>query len=154
MKANTENKLRPDEEWEGDDIAQFGDHLRGLRQAQGFSLDDLASKAGISRAYLWKLERLPDANPSLKLLRKLADALGTTVGDLAIGPGELLPAIPASLMKCQETYGLMPADSADLARIRFRGGHPTDKDDWYALFLLLKGTVGSRPSRIFRGEKV
>ncbi len=64
-------------------MSQFGDYLRELRQAQGLSLDDLASTAGISRTYLWKLERKPSVNPSLNRLRKLAAALGTTVGDLA-----------------------------------------------------------------------
>lgn len=120
-------------------MLQFGDKLRKLRQAQSFSLDRLASEAGVSRTYLWKLERTPDANPSLKLLRKLAGALGTTVGDLATDADAKMPALPASLLDCQEAYSLALADSADLARIRFRGGHPAEKDDWYALFLLLRG---------------
>jgi transcriptional regulator with XRE-family HTH domain len=129
-------------------MSRLGDHLRKLRKTQGFSLDDLASKTEISRSYLWKLERKPDVNPSLDLLQKLADALGTTVGDLAVDSdaGEA-PAVPASLLECQEAYGLTPADLVDLARIRFRGDHPTDKDDWYALFLQLKRAVGSRGER-------
>ncbi len=123
-------------------MSRFGDHLRKLRQAQGLSLDDLASATGISRAYLWKLERKPDVNPSLDRLRKLAGALGTTVGDLAVDTNDSeVPHAPASLLECQKAYDLTPEDLADLARIRFRGGHPTNKDDWYALYLQLKRSL-------------
>lgn len=125
-------------------MARFGDHLRKLRQAQGLSLDDLASATGISRAYLWKLERKPNVNPSLDYLQKLATTLGTTVGDLAVATSDDLevPSVPRSLLECQEAYGMSPEDLKDLARIRFRGGHPTKKDDWYALYLQLKRALG------------
>jgi transcriptional regulator with XRE-family HTH domain len=46
------------------------------------SLDQLSSKAGISRAYLWKLEKNRDANPSLAIVVKLAEALGIQPGTL------------------------------------------------------------------------
>ena len=126
-------------------MIRFGDHLRKLRQAQSFSLDDLASATGISRAYLWKLERKPNVNPSLDCLQKLASALGTTVGDLAVDKNTAeVPQVPASLLECQKAYDLTAEDLADLARIRFRGGHPTDKDDWYALYLQLKRAIGDQ----------
>ncbi len=122
-------------------MTQFGDRLRQFRQAQGLSLDDLASATGISRAYLWKLERKPDVNPSLDRLQKLADALGTSVGDLAgETPQEATKTrgVPLSLKHCQDKYKLSEQDVSDLSQIRFRGGHPTDPDDWFALFLQLK----------------
>ncbi len=125
-------------------MSSFGDRLRRFRQAKRFSLDDLASKASVSRAYLWKLERKPDVNPSLELLQKLAKALDTTIADLAAPTSLEAPEIPSSLRACQEQHGLPDDEIADLARIRFRGGHPTDKDDWYLLYLQLKRTVGER----------
>lgn len=126
-------------------MTQFGDRLRQFRQAKRFSLDDLANATGISRAYLWKLERKPDVNPSLDRLQKLAEALGTSVGDLAGETPE--PArsrsVPLSLKQCQSEYDLSEQDVSDLSQIRFRGGHPTRPDDWYALYLQLKRFSGA-----------
>ena len=125
----------------------FGDRLRQFRQAKGLSLDKLASETGISRAYLWKLERKANVNPSIDLIEKLAEALGTTIGDLAVDattkPREAQE-IPDSLRIAQAEYGLSNQDVGDLARIRFRGGHPTDPEDWYLLYLQLKRVTGAR----------
>lgn len=122
----------------------FGDRLRTLRKAKGLSLDDLAGESGISRAYLWKLERKPEANPSLDRLEKLARALDTSVGELT---GSTVPVepekIPPSLARCQEQFGLSAEDVNDLARIRFRGGQPSDPEDWYVIFLQLKKSMGA-----------
>lgn len=121
-----------------------GERLRTLRKNRGLSLDQLASKTGISRAYLWKLEKKPAANPSLELMERLAKELDTTVGELAgsIPPAE--PAsIPDSLKKCQDHYGLTDDDVRDLSRIRFRGGQPGSPDDWYVLYLNLKKAMGA-----------
>ncbi len=117
----------------------LGTRLRGLRKAKGMSLDELATAAGVSRAYLWKLEVKPRANPSLDLLQKLANALGTTVSTLAQfeqPQGDV--EVPQSLRDCKDTFNLSESDVTDLARIRFRGGHPTDPEDWYAIYLQLK----------------
>jgi len=70
-------------------MSRFGDYLRELRKRQGFSLDDLAAETRISRTYLWKLEKNPDVNPSIKLLQRLAGPLDTTVGYLAQEVGGL-----------------------------------------------------------------
>lgn len=116
-----------------------GKRLRNLRQQRGLSLDDLAAETGISRAYLWKLEVKPSQNPSLELLEKLAEALHTTVGELADSvPPPKPESVPQSLRICQERHGLSDRDLGDLSRIRFRGGQPTDPEDWYLLFLQLK----------------
>ena len=84
----------------------------------------------------------PTVNPSLDLLHKLAEALDTTVADLAVPASFEAPEIPPSLRACQEQHSLPDDEIADLARIRFRGGHPTNKDDWYLLYLQLKRAIG------------
>lgn len=126
----------------------FGQRLRNLRKKRGLSLDDLAAKAGVSRAYLWKLEKKPDSNPSLELIAKLAEGLGTTVGRLLPGivdyAAEGDVEVPSSLAECQAKYTLPLQDVQDLARINFRGGHPLKPDDWYQLYLTLNRAVGER----------
>lgn len=84
-------------------MAGFGERLRALRAAKGWSLDQLASETGISRAYLWKLEKKPGGNPSLKRMGVLAEALDATVGQLAGDieslsvPGRSLPSRPVQI---------------------------------------------------------
>ncbi len=126
----------------------FGQRLRDLRKDRGLSLDDLAAKAGVSRAYLWKLEKKPDSNPSLELIEKLAEGLGTTIGRLLPGVVEYGDEgdveVPSSLAECQAQYQLTFEDVQDLARINFRGGHPLNADEWYQLYLTLNRAVGER----------
>lgn len=126
----------------------FGERLRTLRQAKGYSLDELAEETGISRAYLWKLEKKPNSNPSLDRLDRLAEALETSVGELA-GSSEAVSAheIPPSLQECKARYQLTAEDVNDLAKIRFRGGQPSSPDDWYLLYLQLKKAMGAGEDR-------
>lgn len=56
----------------------FGEQLRALRQAKGFSLRDVEtqSEKSISNAYLSQLENDKIKNPSPHVLHKLADLYG------------------------------------------------------------------------------
>jgi transcriptional regulator with XRE-family HTH domain len=123
----------------------FGDRLRRYRIAKGLSLDELAASTGLSKAYLWKLEKKPDVNPSVDVAQKLAVAVGTTLAELISASLEGEPhgvaRIPPSLLVCKEHYKLNDNDVYDLSRIRFRGAHPTDADGWYLLYLQLKRIV-------------
>lgn len=57
------------------------ERIRDLRKAQGLTLEDLASRAETAVSHLSNIERgLKD--PSVKLLRSIADALGSTPADL------------------------------------------------------------------------
>jgi transcriptional regulator with XRE-family HTH domain len=55
--------------------------LRQIREGKGMTQDTLAKKAGVSRAYLSRLE-MGRHDPPLSRLRKLAKALGVPVADL------------------------------------------------------------------------
>ncbi len=55
--------------------------LKRLREQRGLTQEALAQKAGISRAYLARLE-MGRHDPHLSRLRKLAKALGVKVGRL------------------------------------------------------------------------
>jgi transcriptional regulator with XRE-family HTH domain len=55
--------------------------LKQLRTSRALTQEGLAKKAGVSRAYLARLE-MGRHDPPLSRLRKLAKALGVKVGDL------------------------------------------------------------------------
>lgn len=59
----------------------FGSHLRDLRISKKFSQVELAYKGGFDRNYIGMLER-GERNPSLKNLKRLADALEITLSEL------------------------------------------------------------------------
>jgi XRE family transcriptional regulator, master regulator for biofilm formation len=125
----------------------LGERLRRFRTERGLSLDELAELSGVTKAYLWKLERKPDANPSLEILQKIAGALNRPMHDFlpessssARGPAD----IPASLKEAQKRFGMTDSDLVELSSVRFRGRQPMHVDDWGVLYLHLKGAVERR----------
>jgi transcriptional regulator with XRE-family HTH domain len=52
--------------------------MKSLRLAQAMTLDDLATRAGVSRAMISRIER-GEASPTAQLLARLCSALGTTL---------------------------------------------------------------------------
>lgn len=63
----------------------LGRRVRELREARGLSLRALATEAGVSESFVSQIER-GVANPSVASLRRLAEALGASVGALFQGP--------------------------------------------------------------------
>lgn len=59
----------------------IADNLRALRTSQGWSIDALASRAGISRGMVIRIEQAR-TNPSIGTLVRLADALRVSVATL------------------------------------------------------------------------
>lgn len=53
--------------------------LQELRRRSGESLQQVANGVGISKAHIWALERGEADNPSLELLRKLAQHFNVTL---------------------------------------------------------------------------
>jgi len=132
-------------------------NLRKFREEKGLSLDEVAKKAEISKAYLWELERdsAGAKKPSAAVLMKIAAALSRTLADLlnlptvqtAEGPIEL----PASLVRLRDRLKaqgteLADSDLQDLARTRFRGAQPQSADEWHQLYLLMASS-SRRPSK-------
>jgi putative molybdopterin biosynthesis protein len=70
-----------------------GARLRLARQARGFSQQQLAGMAGVSRQAVSAVES-GHSDPSLRVALALAQALGMTVEEL-FGPGELAQPVPA-----------------------------------------------------------
>jgi transcriptional regulator with XRE-family HTH domain len=104
----------------GDGVNRLGRKVRDLREAKGLSLRSLASKAGVSESFVSQVER-GHANPSVASLRRIAEALDTSVGSLfeeRSGRGRVIKAAHrARLVHPQrkwEDFLLTPRDSQRL----------------------------------------
>lgn len=60
-------------------MASLSDKLLKLRQDSNQSLQDVASSTGASRAHIWDVETGRTKNPSLDLVRRLADHFKVSV---------------------------------------------------------------------------
>jgi len=85
-----------------------GANLRLARQARGFSQQQLASMAGVSRQAVSAVES-GHSDPSLRVALALAQAIGVSVEDL-FGPGE--PAAPVPAISVAPLPGHQDADGA------------------------------------------
>ena len=65
----------------------LGTRMRQLREEKGISQRELAKRAGITSAYVSRLEHDLNPNISAKVIYGLARGLGTTVDDLLIAAG-------------------------------------------------------------------
>ncbi|QTE28136.1 helix-turn-helix domain-containing protein [Pengzhenrongella sicca] len=59
------------------DNAALGERVRDLRALTGLSMRDLASRAGLSAGYISQIEH-GQANPSLAVIRSIAESFGVT----------------------------------------------------------------------------
>lgn len=60
----------------------IGARLKELRFKKGQSLQQVAEAVGASKAHIWELETGKSQNPSLDLLKRLAEHFGVTVANL------------------------------------------------------------------------
>lgn len=60
---------------------RLGERVRGVRRASGLTLDALATRSGVSRAMLSKVER-GEKNPTLVVAAKVAEGLGVPMSRL------------------------------------------------------------------------
>ena len=60
----------------------MGYRIREVREAKKMSQSELAEKSGVSRGIIWQLETNPNAETTTKTLKKIAEALETSVSDI------------------------------------------------------------------------
>src|SRR4051812_45025063 len=116
-------------------MADFRESLRKQRARAALSLTDLSSVTGISRPYLVRLENDPEANPSLDVLHRLAEALDVTIAELLGRPAITIDAesldIPSTLRAYADEVGLPRQELLTLASIRWRRGEePQTTERW------------------------
>lgn len=136
----------------------LAERLRSCREAAGLSLDELATKAKISKTYLWELEKdtAGAKKPSAALLLRIASTLSVTIADLLALPTVQVKAdaveLSPSLGEFRDRMAklgtpLAHQDLQDLALTKFRGGQPQTADEWHQLYLTLLVTAAKRRAR-------
>ena len=123
----------------------LGSRLRDARTAQSLSLTEVATRAGISKAYLSQLEHGASTTPSHDVVRRLATALGASIADLT-GTSETwqpseVDKLPASLRAFARGAAIPEVDVEMLAGIHYRGKQPGEADDWAHIYETIKRTV-------------
>ena len=120
---------------------RVGDTLAALRQQQSLSLDELSRKAGVSKSMLSQIERA-QANPTVAVVWRLANALGVPMGDLlGSAPPTSVPAI--GVVPVHATPSLRSPDG--LCELRILG--PIDlagQFEWYHLTLQVGAALESQ----------
>lgn len=133
----------------------IGREIRRHRVESGRSLGRLAEDAGVSKGYLWKLEKGDvEARPSAETLYKISRALGTSMSAL-MGKSVLVDdpsELPPALITFADQEGLGARDRAMLAQINFRGKQPEDPEDWAFIWHAIRRSV-PESERARRGRK-
>ncbi len=67
-----------------DILERFGQRVRELRKAKGFSQEAFAAECGLDRTYMGGIER-GERNIALRNIHRIAKALGITISELMQG---------------------------------------------------------------------
>ncbi len=117
----------------------LGQRVRKFREAQGYSLTDLARFSRVSRSYLYQVES-GSSSPTEDKIKALAVALGVSVADL-VGEKVEEPDLPPGLPEYAKRDNLPPEEVRMLARINHRGKRPTTPEGWALLHSVIKAVL-------------
>lgn len=114
--------------------------VREMRKNQGWTLQSLSAKSGVSRSMLSQIER-GTANPTLGVAFRIAQAFGISLGDLVEGHAAE-PSI--DVVRRTDANSLFRDD--DQCRIRTLSPLHLEKDvEFYEVTLKPKGVLASAP---------
>ncbi len=82
------------------------ERVLALRQHHNYTLDQLATASGVSRSMLSQIER-GNANPTLAVTRRIAQAFGLSIGELVDDPGA---SSPIDIVRGDDAASLFRAD--------------------------------------------
>ena len=132
----------------------IGDNISKYRQIRGLTLPDLATKAGVSKAFLWEIESGKSKRPGAEVLFKIAEALEVTIAHLmGKEPGQEA----RDLIEPEVNHGLRafinerkvqgrpldPEEVKSLSYVQLRGGRPTTKEQWSLVYGMFKEITGA-----------
>jgi XRE family transcriptional regulator, regulator of sulfur utilization len=120
---------------------EVGATLQKLRLARNLTLEDLSRAAGVSKSMLSQIER-EQANPTIAVAWRLANALGVSIGELLSAETQQVEAI--RVLEAHELPTL-PGDHAGYV-LRILGPMElAGKFEWYELTLAPNGVLASNP---------
>ncbi len=120
---------------------RVGTTLAALRHGQGLSLDELSRRAGVSKSMLSQIER-NQANPTVAVVWRLANALGVALSELLEGGKAATPAIVT--VAAQATPSLRSEGGGHELRI-LGPVELAGQFEWYELLLQPGGALVSEP---------
>ena len=116
------------------DAKELGRQVLAKRKAKGWSQEQLGQMADISRNYVSQIERGKADSISIKVINKLAIALGVSTVELGESSSPSTVMIPPSLRELGLQDNL-PYEVIDkLANIPRRGKEPKTIAEWRALY--------------------
>ena len=132
-------------------MATTGDRIRERREDRGWTQEQLAQRAGMSKGFLSDLEN-NKRNVSAEYVLRIANALGVSLDYLLRGetnqrdaerspvriPAELSAAAQELNLTYTETLMLLDAHDAVVARRRLKGSTPPTIEDWKRLHKAIK----------------
>lgn len=135
-----------------DSTHNLGEKIKQRRGEIGLNIEQLANKAGVSKAYISQLESGTSTKPSASKLYDIAVALNTSMADLL---GKTVPVassattveIPLNLSKIAKKFDLDDVMLRRLAMIQNRDGESSDavsEDKWVSLLMAVKQIDESR----------
>lgn len=118
-----------------------GKTLQMLRQTQEMSLEELSRKAGVSKSMLSQIER-NQANPTVALVWRLANALGVAMTELLEGGKRAAPRL--DLLAAHATPSIKSPDGK--CELRILGPlEAAGQFEWYELAIQPGGVLDSQP---------
>jgi XRE family transcriptional regulator of biofilm formation len=132
---------------------EIGQNIKKYRELRSLTLPDLASRAGVSKAFLWEIESGKSKRPGAQILCKIADALSITIAHL-MGRTEdgaslgIEPEINDGLRafineRKRQGQPLEPDEVESLSFVQLKGGRPRTKDQWSLVYGMLREMTGS-----------
>ncbi len=122
---------------------KLGEKINKKRTELNWSLDELARKSGVSKAYLSQLENGESERPSAKILYNIAVALDTSIADLLgkkLSPTEV-SLTPKNLEKAATEHNIPESYVKILLAVSARTDKKEKKlspDDWFYLYETIK----------------
>jgi transcriptional regulator with XRE-family HTH domain len=124
------------------DAKELGRQVLLKRKEKGWSQEELGQMAGISRNYVSQIERGEADSISIKVINKLAIALGVSPAELGESSSPSPVMIPPSLRELGLQYDLSYEVIDKLANIPRRGKEPRTVSDWRALYDAISPFIG------------
>ena len=93
-------------------MSMFGKRMRAIRDHRGMTTTDVAMKTGLSQSYISRLETGVHSSPSLKTVKKIADALSVAPEQLlderAVIPNEVIDGMPDDIQSWLAKKDVLP----------------------------------------------